>query len=98
MKRWCIPILIGCFAATAVAAEFEKPTRLKVGDDFIRVERPGYAAPCLADVDRDGKVDLLVGQFNKGKIRVFKGQGGLKFAAGEWLKAEGDVAEVPGVW
>ncbi|MCG3127997.1 MAG: hypothetical protein CHACPFDD_02870 [Phycisphaerae bacterium] len=78
--------------------QFEKPVRLKAGDELVRVESPGWAAPCLADVDRDGKPDLLVGQFNKGKIRVYKGLGGQKFAAGEWLKAEGSVAEVPGVW
>jgi len=39
-----------------------------------------------------------VGQFNKGKIRVYKGLGNMQFAAGTWLKAEGAVAEVPGVW
>lgn len=49
-------------------------------------------------MDGDGKKDLIVGQFNKGKMRVFKGLGGTKFAAGAWLKAEGQVAEVPGVW
>ncbi len=82
----------------ASAADFEAPQRLKAGDEFIRVESPGWACPALADMNGDGKLDLLVGQFNKGKIRVYSGQGGLKFAAGEWLKAEGDVAEVPGVW
>lgn len=87
-----------CGAAVATAADFESPVRLKGGDEFVKVESPGWAAPCLADIDRDGKPDLLVGQFNKGKIRVYKGLGGTKFAAGEWLKAEGDVAEVPGVW
>lgn len=82
----------------ATAADFEAPQRLKAGDEFIRVESPGWACPALADLNGDGKLDLLVGQFNKGKIRVFNGQGGLKFAPGEWLKAEGDVAQVPGVW
>jgi hypothetical protein len=80
------------------ASEFDKPERLKGGDEIIRVEAPGFAFPCVADVDRDGKVDLLVGQFNQGKIRVYKGLGGMKFAAGEWLKTEGEVAQVPGVW
>ena len=49
-------------------------------------------------MDGDGKEDLLVGQFNQGKIRVFKGLGGGKLAKGTWLQAEGKAAEVPGVW
>jgi hypothetical protein len=64
----------------------------------IRVEAPGYAAPCLADVDGDGKRDLLVGQYRDGKVRFFKGLGGGKFATGTWLQVEGKPAEVPGIW
>ena len=91
-------VLVCCGNATLAAAEFEKPVRLESADGPVRVESPGYAAPCWADVDRDGKKDLLVGQFAQGKIRVFKGLGRDKLAAGEWLQADGDVAEVPGVW
>jgi hypothetical protein len=87
-----------CGAALCGAAEFETPVRLKAGGAAVRVERPGYAAPCWADIDGDGKKDLLVGQFNKGKIQVFKGLGKGEFAKGDWLKAEGKVAEVPGIW
>ena len=46
----------------------------------------------------DGKMHLLVGQFRKGKIQVFQHQNAEKFAPGNWLQAEGEVAEVPGVW
>jgi hypothetical protein len=67
-------------------------------DGAVRVESPGYAAPCWADIDGDSKKDLLVGQFSNGKIRVFKNLGEGKLAAGEWLQAEGNVAEIPGVW
>jgi hypothetical protein len=82
----------------ATAAEFKPLERLKADSQPIRVEAPGYAAPCWADIDGDGKKDLLVGQFAKGKIKVYKNKGDLNFAAGEWLKAEGADAEVPGVW
>ncbi len=85
-------------AAQAGAVEFEAPVRLKVGDVPIRVESPGYAAPCWADLDGKGVKDLLVGQFSGGKIKVYKNLGKGKFAAGEWLKAGGQVAEIPGVW
>jgi hypothetical protein len=87
-----------CCSALCGAAEFAPPVRLKADGVPIRVESPGYAAPCLVDLDGHGKLDLLVGQFNKGKIQRFKGLGGGKFAKGSWLQAEGQVAEVPGVW
>jgi hypothetical protein len=82
----------------ARAAEFADPVRLEADGAAIRVEAPGYAAPCWADVDGDGKKDLLVGQFNRGKIRVFKNLGNGKLAAGQWLMAGGKTAEIPGVW
>lgn len=91
-------LLVGCGLAVGSAAEFGPPVRLEADGVPIRVESPGYAAPCWADIDGDGKKDLLVGQFRGGKIRVYKNLGDGKLAAGEWLKAEGEVAEVPGVW
>lgn len=97
MKRLLLTaLLLGGGTAFCSAAEFDTPVRLKAGDDAVRVESPGYAAPCWTDLN--GKKALLVGQFNQGKIRVYNHLGGQKFAAGEWLKAEGKVAEVPGVW
>jgi hypothetical protein len=99
MKQGLLAALLPlCGAALCCAAEFERPVRLKAGGAAVRVEAPGYAAPCWADLDGDGQKDLLVGQFNQGKIRVFKNLGGGKLAAGTWLQAEGQVAEVPGVW
>jgi hypothetical protein len=92
-----VVVLLGG-TALARATEFHPPVRLKAGGVPIRVESPGFACPCLVDVDGDGKKDLVVGQFNKGKIKVYKNLGGGKFAAGVWLQAGGQVAEVPGVW
>ncbi len=91
-------LLLGVSTAFCGAADFEPPVRLKAGDAAVRVESPGYAAPCWTDIDGDGKKELLVGQFNQGKIRVFKHLGAEKFAPGNWLQAEGKAAEVPGVW
>ena len=101
-QRLLAPLWLFCCPALCGAAEFEAPVRLKAGGVAggvpVRVEAPGYAAPCWADVDGDGKKDLLVGQFNHGKIRVFKNLGEGRLAEGAWLQAEGQVAEVPGVW
>jgi hypothetical protein len=85
-------------ALACSAAEFERPVRLKGGEELVRVESPGYAAPCWADLDADGNKDLLVGQFNQGKIQVFKNRGDGELAEGTWLEAAGKAAEIPGVW
>lgn len=89
-------LVILCGAALCSAAEFEPPVRLTAGGIPIRVESPGFAAPCWVDVD--GKKELFVGQFNKGKIKVYKHLDKGNFAEGAWLQADGQVAEVPGVW
>jgi hypothetical protein len=99
MKRLVLSALVlGGSTALCSAADFQPPVRLKAGDAAVRVESPGYAAPCWADLDADGKKELLVGQFKDGKIRVFKHLGEEKFEPGEWLQAGGEVAQVPGVW
>ena len=87
-----------CGALSPQGPEFAPPVRMKGGDEYVKVEAPGYAAPCWFDVDRDGKKDLVVGQFAGGKMQVFRGLGGGRLGAGKWLEAGGAVAEVPGVW
>ena len=98
MTRLIFSTLVLVGTAVAGAAEFSSPVRLQGGDQAVRVESPGYAAPCWVDIDGDGKKDLLVGQFNRGKIKVYKNLGKNILAAGKWLEADGKVAEVPGVW
>jgi hypothetical protein len=98
MKATLSAVFLFGVALAGSAAEFERPVRLTGGGDPVRVESPGYAAPCWADLDADGKKDLLVGQFNQGKIQVFKNRGDGELAAGTWLEAAGKTAEIPGVW
>lgn len=98
MKRLLALMGLACVAASGVGGEFEPPVLLKTNGEAIRVEAPGWACPCLFDMDRDGKKDLVVGQFNGGKMKVFKSLGNGQFGAGEWLKVDGKPAEVPGVW
>ena len=81
---------------------FETPVRLTAEGEYISVEAPGYACPTMADVDGDGKDDLVVGQFNQGHMQFFKniavdGQSP-KFAAAQWLTTGEERAVVPGVW
>ncbi|MBI2922205.1 MAG: VCBS repeat-containing protein [Planctomycetes bacterium] len=83
---------------TSMNPEFTAPVRLKAAREIIRVEDPGYASPCWADMDGDGRKDLVVGQFAGGKMKVYRNLGEGKLAEGKWLEAEGKTAEVPGVW
>ena len=77
---------------------FHPPVRVQVAGADLKVEAPGYAAPCRHDVDGDGRRDLVVGQFAGGRIQVFRARADGALERGEWLRAGGDVAEVPGVW
>ena len=82
----------------AEGIQFTDPVRLTADGVPIATEAPGYAAPAWHDMDGDGLKDLLVGQFSGGKINVYRNLGGGKLAAGQWLEADGEVAEVPGIW
>src|SRR6516165_6462857 len=64
MKRLLLTaLLLGGGTALCSAADFEPPVRLKAGDAAIRVESPGFAFPCWANLK--GEKHLLVGQFNQ---------------------------------
>ena len=53
-------LLVGCGLAISGEVGFESPVRLEADGAPVRVESPGYAAPCWADIDGDGDKDLLV--------------------------------------
>jgi hypothetical protein len=91
-------LLLLAACASPQLPPFAAPVRLRAGDDFVRVESPGYAFPCWADADGDGVPDLVVGQFRGGRMRVFKNLGHGKLAPGKWLEVDGNAAEIPGVW
>jgi len=78
--------------------QFEAPVRLTFDGKPIKTEAPGYAAPAMADIDNDGKQELLVGQFAGGKIKVYRDLQKNGFGESEWLQADGAIAEIPGVW
>ena len=86
------------WSSLAEAYEFQAPVQLKGGDQPIKTQSPGYAAPCLHDLDGDWKKELLVGQFANGYIHVFKGLGDGKFAKGKLLEVDGQPVKIPGVW
>jgi hypothetical protein len=56
----------------------------------LDVERSGHAAPFVGDFYGDGKPALLVGQFDGGKLRIYRNAGTArepKFSDFEWFMA-----------
>jgi hypothetical protein len=104
MKTGLWPTLCGlalCGAASGLSAAalptLDSPAKIMAGNQPIAVEI-GHAMPFVVDFNRDGKKDLLVGQFGGGKCRVYLNQGTdaePKFGDYTWLKAAREVATVP---
>ena len=85
------------FSGALHAQQFEKPIRLKAGGKIIQVDA-GHAAPYVCDWNRDGKRDLLVGQFGGGKLRIYLNDGTNDrpaYRTPVWFRAGGVVASVP---
>jgi hypothetical protein len=85
------------FLCAILVQDFEKPVRLEAGGKPVDTEI-GHAGPGYFDIDRDGKKDLLVGQFGGGKLRIYRNTGTNaepKFADVEWFRADGEIVTTP---
>ena len=82
-----------------VLPRLQKPLKIEAKGKPIDVSG-GHAAPLVFDWDKDGRRDLLVGEFgeNGGKLRIYLNRGtrtAPKFDDFVYLQAGGDHATVP---
>ena len=93
---WCI--LFGLLGGTDTGpTDLAAPVRLEAAGRPIDVDI-GHAAPFVADLNGDGKMTLLVGQFGEGKLRLYTNVGSQtspKFDQFDWLQADGKTCTIP---
>jgi hypothetical protein len=65
-------LALAAFAQTPV---FDAPVAIEANGSPINVGYGGNASPFVADWNGDGKQDLLLGQFDSGKIRFYENIG-----------------------
>src|SRR5437867_12208777 len=98
-RRWTISVLL--LTATGFAGESNEllpPVQVQVGGRALDIERQGHAAPFAGDFYEDGGLCLLVGQFNDGRLRVYRNTGTRakpRFDSYTWFEAGGKIASVP---
>lgn len=89
-------LLLCALAAYPGLIEFQAQGPVTVGG--IPVDVGSYAAPLMADWDGDGLNDLLVGQFDEGRIRFYPNLGTPQsplFSGFEFLMDGGEFLSVP---
>lgn len=84
-------------SANFAHADFENGIRLKADGQIIDTDM-GHLVPWVTDWNGDGKKDLIVGQFDRGKIRLYLNRGTDRapvLTDGGFLKAGGKEIHLP---
>lgn len=76
MNKQCFVISLGLIAlAFAIPPVFDPPAAIQANGSPINVGTGGNASPFMTDWNGDGKQDLLLGQYDGGKIRFYANTG-----------------------
>jgi hypothetical protein len=94
-----LPSWAGEPASTAANVALRLPPfQVQAGGKPLDVEHVGHAAPFVGDFFEDGKLALLVGQYQDGRLRIYRNTGTPsrpQFDSYIWFEAGGKVASVP---
>ncbi len=63
---------LGAAPQQSTTGELAPPVRLQAQGEFIQTH---HAAPFVVDWDGDGRLDLLVGEFTPGGLRIYRNVG-----------------------
>lgn len=75
MKKTFVLFILLAIIAVAETPVFEPPLPIQAGGVNINVGYGGNASPFMIDWDGDGKQDLLLGQYDQGRIRFYTNTG-----------------------
>src|SRR5689334_20749467 len=100
IMKWSIVMLVCLLADSARADEsgLHAPVQIQAGGEPLDIEREGHAAPFVGDFYEDGGLCLLLGQFNDGRLRIYRNTGTRakpRFDSYTWFEAGGKIASVP---
>src|SRR5215471_15602326 len=100
--RCCTGILLVLLLAGPAPAEEPSgllpPVQVQSAGKALDIERQGHAAPFVGDFYEDGGLCLLVGQFDNGRLRIYRNTGTRAkpcFDSYTWFEAGGQIASVP---
>ncbi len=100
--KCCTRLLIVVLLAGPAFADDQSgllpPVQIQAAGKALDIERVGHAAPFVGDFYEDGGLCLLVGQFDNGRLRIYRNTGpraNPRFDSYTWFEAGGKIASVP---
>jgi hypothetical protein len=93
-----IVFMLAVPALAAASDELLAPVQVQAAGQALDVQREGHSAPFVGDFFEDGTLALLVGQYDDGRLRIYRNTGTRakpRFDSYIWFEAGGKIATVP---
>jgi hypothetical protein len=91
-------LVVGVPSLFGQSGDLLTPVQIQCGATPLDVQREGHSAPFVGDFYEDGTLALLVGQYDEGRLRIYRNMGtrtNPKFESFTWFEADGKLARVP---